>query len=304
MELKGLKQPPFNTTLMGVVKGALDYYGIKSSDAWAFGGSGHAFLINIHKALCPSGPYCWNYDWFYPLVRNLGLVMTDLGFFHKGSPADERAGIERTVKTHLDAGRPCSVLNMENQLVAGYDDKGFLLTRPWDCALEVTPERLTYSSWQELGNEVHVNFFAFEKAPPQSESRVICDSLRVAVELFRDSKRHAETDYGIGPDAYDNWAQAAEKHGASHGNWWNAMVWSECRKMAGAYFAEIAAKRSQVAGPCGQLNTAYAEIGALLEKIADKEMKPDEKTRIATELKQKEGAAVAQVEQLLAHLGA
>ena len=46
---------------MGVVKGAMDYSGIKTSDARAFGGSGHAFLINVHRQLCPSGPHCWDY---------------------------------------------------------------------------------------------------------------------------------------------------------------------------------------------------------------------------------------------------
>jgi hypothetical protein len=299
VQLTGLKQPPFNTTLLGVVKGALDYYGIKTSKARAFGGSGHAFLINVHKALCPSGPYCWKYDWFYPLVRNLGLEMTDLGFFHKGSTPAERAAVEQRLKAELDAGRPCSVLNMENQLVSGYDKTGFILTRPWDCALEVTPERLSFGSWKEFGDEVHVNFFAFRKVEPAPEASVVSAGLSCAVELFRNPGKYSLPDYGIGPDAYDNWAKAAPEHGASHGNWWNGMVWAECRKMAGAWFGEIGEARPEAAAQARALATAYAEIGSRLERIADKEMDPAGKEGVVDELKQREQAAVRLVEQLL-----
>jgi hypothetical protein len=255
---------------MGVVKGTLDYNGIKASDAWAFGGSGHAFLINIHKQLCPSGPYCWKYDEFYRLLRNLGLEMTDLGFFHKGSTSAERAAVEKQLREHLDAGRVCSFCNMENQLICGYDEKGLLLSRPWDCSPEITPATLSSGSWPEFGDEVHVNFFVFRPVESRDERTIVRDSLRYAVEVFRNPTKYSLDGYGIGPDAYDNWAAAAPEHGSSHGNWWNGAVWSECRKMAGAYFAEIAARRPEIAVHAGQLSSAYAEIAALLEKVADK----------------------------------
>jgi hypothetical protein len=54
MKIEGVAMPRFNTTLMGVVKGALDYHGIQVDPPAVFGLSGHAFLINIHKRLCPS----------------------------------------------------------------------------------------------------------------------------------------------------------------------------------------------------------------------------------------------------------
>ena len=49
VSLHGLKQPPYNTTMMGVVKGALDYYGIARTPGDAFVLSGHAFLMNVHE---------------------------------------------------------------------------------------------------------------------------------------------------------------------------------------------------------------------------------------------------------------
>jgi hypothetical protein len=301
MKIENLRMPPFNTTLSGVVKGVLDYYGIKVSDAAAFGGSGHAFLINIHDELCPSGPYCWEYDWFYTLVHNLGVEMVDLGFFHPGSSAAERAAVERKVKESLDKGLPCSLMNMENQLITGYDDKALFSFQPWgDKCGGFPPATLTYGTWSELKDSVHITFFVFGKLAKKDDEVIIRDSLRQAVDLFEHPERYSRERYGIGPKAYDNWLKAvAAGHGGEHGNWWNATVWSECRQMASAWFAEIADGQKRINGPARELSGAYGGIAALLAKAANKEMPAAEKTSILKDLKAKELAAVAQVGKLL-----
>ena len=63
VRLMNLKQPPLNTTMTGVLKGVSDYHGLNLSEPMIYGLSGHAFLINIHVQLCPSGPYCWKLCW-------------------------------------------------------------------------------------------------------------------------------------------------------------------------------------------------------------------------------------------------
>lgn len=303
MELEGLKQPPFNTTLLGVIKGALDYYGLVASPAWAFGGTGHAFLINIHKELCPSSPYCWKYDGFYQLLRNLGLEIVDLGFFHKGSLPEEWTALEKELRGLLDAGQACSVLNMENQLIYGYDNQALLLYQPWPRATATTPPRLSFGIRREFGTELHANFFTFRRTQPASTNVVVRASLSYALSLFEEPHRYAKQGYGIGPDAYDNWAAAAATHGASHGNWWNGMVWSECRKMAAQYFTEIAVKLPDVAGPAKELAADYQLIAAQLEKLAAKELDPAGKKRIALDLRQRELDAVGRIGKLLPMLG-
>jgi hypothetical protein len=299
-KLENLRQPPFNTCLVGVVKGALDYFGSDVSAAATFGGSGHAFLINIHEQLCPSGPYCWKYDEFYPLVRNLGLEMIELGFCHNGSTPEERAAVERKVREHLDQGHPCGMGNMDNQLIYGYDDNRLLATQPWTTCVDTTPPGLTFGTWAEFGKEVHATFWAFRKAPPADESKVIRDSLRYAVDLFQNPEKHSIEHYAMGPAAYDNWVKAVEAgHGASHGSWWNAMVWSECRAMAGAWFEEIANKHDNVAAQALKLGSAYRDIAGRLEKASNKEMDPGEKVRIVREAKALEQEAIGNVEELL-----
>jgi hypothetical protein len=121
MRIQGLAALPSHTTLMGVVKGALNRHGTGVDDPTVFGASGHAFLINIHQQLCPSGPYCWKREARICLIRNLGLELHDLGFFSPQNTMEERAAVEKQLKESLAEGIPCSLLNLENQLITGYD---------------------------------------------------------------------------------------------------------------------------------------------------------------------------------------
>jgi hypothetical protein len=303
MRLENLSQGRLNTTMMGVVKAVLDYYHLDSSEAWAFGGSGHAFLINIHEQICPSGPYCWKYDGFQKLLRNLGLEMTDLGFFHKGSTPEERAAVEQRLKQSLDTGIPCSLMNMENQVISGYDDKAFFTAQPWgDCCGGFPPATLTFGTWPEFKDETHVSFFTFGKLAPADDKTIVRESLRYALDLFRHPERHSFEHYGIGPSAYDNWARAVVEHGSSHGNWWNGTVWSECRAMASGYFTEIGQKFAPVAGQAREMGNAYREIADLLSRAADKEMEPAGKADLIADAKGRETGAVTQIESLLVAL--
>lgn len=303
MKLENLSQDRLNTTLMGVVKAVLGFYHIDSSEAWDFGGSGHAFLINIHEQICPSGPYCWKYEGFQKLLRNLGLDMTDLGFFHGRSAPEERAAVERKLKQSLDAGIPCSLVNMEHQVISGYDDKAFFTAQPWgDCCGGFPPATLTFGTWPEFKDETHVNFFTFRKLARADDRTIVRDSLRYALDLFRHPEKHSFEHYGIGPNAYDNWVRAVVEHGSSHGNWWNGTVWSECRAMASGYFSETGQKLAPVAAQARELSSAYQVIADLLSKVADKELEPAGKSALLSQAKDNETRAIKQVEALLASL--
>jgi hypothetical protein len=301
MNLANLKQPSFNVTLMGVIRGVLDFYGIKTTDAMAYAGSGHAFLINVHEVICPSGPYVWNYDGFIRLLRNLGLETIDLGFIHSGNTAAERDPLEKTVRQHLDQNTPCSFCNMENQIIVGYEADHFLLTQPWSCVTDITPLTLTFGTWSEFGKEIHASFFAFKKITAATENKVIRDSLEYAVDLFANPGKYSVPKYGIAALAYDNWVKGVEQgHGKTHGNWWNGTVWAECRSRAADYFAEIAGKvPAKASASARDLSAAYREIASGLERISDKEMDPVEKIGIIKALKKSELNAVDSIKALL-----
>lgn len=301
--LDDLKVPPFNTTLMGVVRGVADYFGYEHSDAMLYGGTSHAFVINIHEVLCPSGPYCWNPTRFGAGLRNLGIRRSDLGFFHGGSPAAERQAIEATLKEHLDAGTPCALLNMENQLLTGYDDTGFLTTQPWKPHVDFPPAHLTWGTWAELGEEIHLSFFAFERMPPADSRTVVAESFATAVDMARHPEGHTDEPYGIGPRAYEKWIAAVEAgHGSAHGNWWNGTVWAECRAQAGDYLREIGQTWPAVAETSGRLAAEFGTIASHLRCASDKELGDGEKIEVLRQAEAAEAATVGQLEDLAGQL--
>jgi len=300
--LANLKQPPLHTTMMGVLKGVADYHGLGLSAPMIFGLSGHAFLINIHVELCPSGPYCWKRENADPLIENMGMKMTDLGFFGTGAKEEARANVERRLREALDKSIPCSLINMENQIIDGYDQTGFFTAQPWAPHMNFPPARLSFGTWQEFGKEFHANFYTIEKAKPRDRQEAILASLDYAVDMHRNPAKHSSKAYGAGPLAYDNWIAAVPASGATHGNWWNATVWSESRRMAAAYFTEIGQANKDVAELCAQLNGEYLKIAANLNTASDKKMDPAAKISLLKETKQLESAAIEKVAKLAAAL--
>ena len=299
MKVESIDQPPFNTTLMGVLRGVLDHFDLGSTNAALYGGSGHAFLMNVTEELCPSGPYCWKYDSFFGLLRNLGVEMTGLGFFSRESGTPERAAIEASLKGLLDRGVPCSLLNMENQLVTGYDEEGFFTAQPWAPHVQFPPGRLSYGTWAELGNEVHVSFFSFRRIQPARSEKTIADSLRFAAELHRHPSRYTDKPYAVGAEAYAAWIAAVRKgHGGSHGSWWNGMVWAECRARAAEYFGEIAEAHPQVAADARALAAEYRLVAECLQNASDKAMDADEKVALLERAARAEAGCVERIEAL------
>jgi hypothetical protein len=304
MKIEDLKMPPFNTTFAGVLKGALDYYKIAASAPHVFGASGHAFLINIHKELCPSGPYCWKRGKMDPLIANLGLRMDDLGFFSPENSAEERAKVEKKLRGALDQGIPCSLLNLENQMITGYDEEGFLTAQPWAPRVDFPPARLSFGSWKEFGEKdtFHVNFYILRKVTPSAYKTAVLASLDYAVDLHANPGQHNLENYGVGPEAYTKWIGAAAQFGSSHGNWWNATVWSECRNMASKYFAEIGQEYAGLSSAASELSKAYADIAGALGKLSSKEMDVKTKVGLLEDTRQKEAGAIKEVAALAASL--
>ncbi|UCC11822.1 MAG: hypothetical protein JSW02_10825 [candidate division WOR-3 bacterium] len=303
MTLDNIKQPPLNTSLMGVIRGVMNYYDIKMSDAMVYGGSGHAFIINIHDVVCPSSPYVWKYDGFIKLLQNLGLKMTHLGFFSKENTPDDRKKVEDILRQHLNAKDPCSLLNMDNQIIYGYDEERLLLTQPWGDCVDVTPATLTFQTWKEFGDEVHVEFFSYQKIDAAESAKIVKDSLLYAQDLFMHPEKYSYEKYTIGVAAYDMWIKALEQGTAhAHGNWWNSTVWSECRNMAAEYFAEVAGKYDSIAKQARDLSAQYKEVGELLKQVSDKEKPAEEKIPLLKKAKNKEEAVVTLIENVLQEL--
>lgn len=306
MRTDELEQPPYDTSMMGVVKGALDHYRIACTPGRAFFLSGHAFVINVHEELCPSGPYCWRCEGLFDLLRNLGLDMEPLGMLMPSADAAAKAELEAKVRAALDDGAVCSLLNLDNQLVLGYDDVGFVMAQPWGEAIDSTPARLSFGTWSECQAGPPVTFFRHRPCE-RPAADPIAAALDFALDVWRQPQRFAEERYGVGAGAYANWIAALDGgHGGEHGNWWNGVVWAECRQRAGDYFQDLAAAEIPVAidrQQARQLAIAYRDLAKLLYRVSDKTASDADKRGFVEAARELEANCIERIAELRDDIG-
>jgi hypothetical protein len=236
------------------------------------------------------------------LVANLGITINDLGFYWDESTLAERTAVEGRLRAHLDAGFPCGLVNMEFQLITGYDDTGFLTTQPWPRK-DFPPDHLTFGSWVELGKGIHISFMTFTRCAPAADVTAIASGLGYGADLWQHPERHSGGDYAVGAGAYRNWISALEKGTEGydpHGNWWNATVWAECRQYAAAFLDEVAATYPVVASTAHALAADYRAISAALCQVGDKECSVENKIALLRAAAATEAACVAQLGALAA----
>lgn len=286
MLLQTLSQPCNNSTLLGCVSGAAKHYGLPVSPAMLCGLSGHAWLINIHRQLCPSGPYCWDRAPFFKLLANAGLATEPLGFFWTEGGAMPRAELEQRLRGAVDEGLACYLVNMEYQLILGYDETGFVTAQPWAPHVDFPPKHLTFETWSELGSEIHIDFYITRPTPAKELGAAIAESFDQARGMWSEAAdgTTAASDYGLGPRGYDYWIQAVrDGHGDSHGNWWNGTVYAECRDHAAGYLREVGNLYPHAAAVANELAEGYARVSEWLKRAADKALPADDKIAILTQ---------------------
>jgi AraC-like DNA-binding protein len=280
MELKNLKQNDMCTTLMGCMKGASDFYELDWTNAQLFGYSTHAFLINIHKDLCPSSPYAWKKDHFWLAMRNLGIRKVDTVDLRKGAPAAELEKAEKKLRTHLDSGKLCVLDFLEHQLISGYDTKGFIFLQPWQGKSKVELPSLTFGTWKEaFDHEGWIMFTLLEKDDLRAdEPALLRSALTTALRMRTSPEEFQIPGYRVGDGAWEDWLAGIDKGlGTSHGHWWSGMVWEECRRLAAEFFLaqEPLMQKEEAARICRELAGLYRDCGAQL-KIAKEKKTPAE----------------------------
>jgi AraC-like DNA-binding protein len=280
MELANLKQSRLNTTLMSCVKGASDYFELDWSMPELFGFSGHAFMINIHDDLCPSGPYVWKKDEFFLALRDMGIRRVATISVAKGEGREALAKAEARIRAHLDAGKVCIMDFLEHQLVAGYDPKGLVCLQPWNGESGVELPALSFGDWGEaLERMDNIWFTLLDKEDEKAERAGLLSSTLVSALRMRSSPESlAMPGYRVGDGAWESWISGVDRGlGSSHGHWWNGMVWGECRSMAADFFAalEPGSGGAKAAGLCRELSSTYRECAARLDAAKEKEAPPE-----------------------------
>ena len=245
-KLENFHWKPHWVSHLGCILACKDYLGMAVSDAAVFGGTGHAFVINIHHELCPSGPTAWKSEMIFENIKNLGLEIS--GHFCWQSEGEDKfyQAQQETwemVRRSIDENLPCYCWYLdEYAIIDGYDETGYYLKGPGNEA-GVGPV-----SWQKLGKEGVAFLEAYHVSKtgkrPSAED-IVRDAFQAAAAHANNLKGWIFDDYRSGVEAYDWWIAALEQGKAgAFGNGYNAQVWCECRAYAVEFLEEFVEKLS------------------------------------------------------------
>jgi hypothetical protein len=252
---------------LGCIKGCLDFLGIEVSDAWLYGGTGHAFVINLHEEVCPSGPTAWKTVKLFELGENLGYRLDGLFGFKQ---QDDFSGLQKRAweyaRQAIDQGRPCYGWELEIPefyVVYGYDDVGYYYSGP-GCDEGKGPK-----PWQELGDTGIgvLELYSVWPGVAAGDATTVKQALTFALEHAANSKEWIFEDYRAGLEGFDNWIRALQAGKASDmGMRFNTGVWLECRKYAVGFLEEA---KARLAGRADALfDEALAHYTAVSKNLA------------------------------------
>ncbi len=262
-KIEGLRWKPQWVSHLGCIKGCLEYLNIDLTDAWLFGGTGHAFIINIHEVVCPSGPTAWNTEMLFKLGNNLGYTVDGIFAFKSANDfAERQKQTWEWAKGVIDEGLPCYGWELdipEYYVVYGYDDNGYYFSGP-GCDLGKGPKL-----WNELGNtEIGVlEMYRVKPAQAADDLRTVKEAFEFALEHSQSPSKWIFPKYKAGLAGFDNWIRALEANKVDRfGMAYNAAVWNECRDFAVRFLKEAKERID------GKLSPLFDEATSHYEMVA------------------------------------
>ena len=224
---------------LGCIKGCLNYLNLPITDAWLYGATGHAFILNVTPDLCPSGPTDWNTERITKLGENIGYKTETVS----GWKGNENLGHlqERAwehIKTAIDNEIPCYGWELDKPefyVIFGYDDKGYFISGP-GCDKGKGPVQ-----WKNLGtSEIGVvDVRSIKLIKSARDEKTVFDSLSYALAYAYHPDPWTDQRSSGGIKAYDIWIESLDKGlAAEFGLAYNSIVWLECRKNVADFLRE------------------------------------------------------------------
>ena len=270
-KLENLKWRPAWVSHLGCIKGCLEYLNSDVSFPWLFGGTGHAFIINMHEVVCPSGPTAWNTETVRELGNNIGYT-SDYIFGVKTN--DDFAEVQKRawemVKGAIGADLPCYGWELEvpeYYVVCGYDETGYYY---WGPPCEGKPKGP--KPWQELGKSDIgvVEMFSISLSRPADDATTVKEALAFALKHAESPSEWIFPKYKAGLDGFDLWIKAVED-GKAHafGMAYNAAVWHECREFAHQFLAEAKGRIGKEGPLFDESAGHYKDVARELKTVTD-----------------------------------
>ncbi|HEY3377389.1 MAG TPA: hypothetical protein VGL77_07825 [Armatimonadota bacterium] len=258
--------PAIATSMMASLYGAVRTWDDSITLTDLFGYSGHAFILNIERTLCPSGPTAW--DWgaiLFPLRQMFSLRRLCATCDMRSTEEARELIWQRTVES-IDAGHPAilwDAIMPEFYLAHGYDD----VTGEYLVQGPLADRVSGRVSWAKLGSNSGQVWALFPGPNDERDITVARDlALRGAVTWHR-WPNDPDTQWTFGGDAWDVWIAALSEEELAHDSAaisLNHLVYAECRRHAadfltaqGPEFAEAATAYARVADALQALCTAW-----------------------------------------------
>jgi hypothetical protein len=248
--LDNLRWSPKWVSHMGCIKGCLDYLGIEISDAWLYGGTGHAFILNIHSELCPSGPTAWKTMMLFEGGNNLGYEFDhSFGWKHGNEEFPKlQKNTWEFVKNSIDNDVPLYGWELEIPefyVIYGYDDVGYYYSGP------AAKEGKGPKPWNELGDTQIglIEIYGIKPVAPKADPVILKTAIINALKHASNTEDWIFVEnYASGLKGYDTWINALESGKADRsGMGYNVEVWSECRHYAVGFLEEAKDRLGDVA---------------------------------------------------------
>lgn len=269
IRLEGLEWKPAWISHMGCHHGCIDYLGLDISRAWIFGGTGHAFAINIHDELCPSGPTAWKTERVDHLAANIGYLVEGVTGHTSQRDFEARQKIAWALVTGcIDSNVPCYGWELalpEYYVITGYDDGGYYFSGPGADQARM-PLPADEISRTEIGC---LEVKCVVPCSPASDEEIVHGAIDFALE--HPAGKYLHENYSSGPAAFELWADALESGRANRfGAGYNGECWRECRKMAEAFLREAKERIGREDALFDDAIEQYAAVAAALDRVVER----------------------------------
>lgn len=263
--LSPVRMPAVATSMMGSLYAATRTWDDTITLTDLFGNSGHAFILNIERTLCPSGPTAW--DWgaiLFPL-RQMYSLKRLCASCDMRSVDEARELIWQRTMDSISEGRPALLWDLwypEFYVAYGFDTATgeFLVDGP---GAELHGNR---ASWSTLGihsGSVWALFPAPHEHPNPAAARAL--ALRGAVS-WHTWPNERDSQWVFGGDAWNVWIAAMREDELAHASEelsYSHYVYAECRRHAADFLASLGAEYADAA-------SAYAEVADVLQTVCDR----------------------------------
>jgi hypothetical protein len=268
-DLQNLRWQPRWVSHLGCLEGCARYLGLEITPGWLYGGTGHAFIINIHELVCPSGPTAWVTGRMSVLGRNLGYVPESCyATADSGDKDKARLRAWNTIRRAIDDDCPCygwELIIPEYYVIYGYDEDGYYCRGPLHEA-GYGPVR-----WQDLGRSAIgvIEMVHVQEGEATVPEQVVSEAITFALQHGQNPAKWILPHYRAGLEGFDLWIEAVEEGRAlQNGMAYNAAVWAECREMAVAFLQEAAQRMdSSLVAPCKEAERYYRMVAVQLGEV-------------------------------------